>query len=856
MSFHAKSVEETFIELATSENGLSSDEAKRRLKIYGENIISGKHKRTTLAILIDQFKNFILWLLFIAAGVAFLIGNTIDAIAILIACGISILSGFILEYKADSSLRALQALIAPNAVVIRNGSYKVIEARYLVPGDIMIVEEGAKVPADGRIIESHGLEVNEALLTGESLPIEKKNVLLAPNTPIYQRSNMVYSGTLIVKGRGKAVVTATGDKTEFGTITSTLSDVESEKTTMQVALDDLGKKVSILAFGIIIFFVVIGLLQGMPFGELAILAISLAVAAVPEGLLTLLTIILALGVRRMVEKKALVRSLHAVETIGAVTTLVVDKTGTITEGKFQLTSIYENDKLQDISSLKKESKALIYGSLCNTANITEQGVVGDEIDSAIIKAAISAGVDVTTLRKNKQVAFFPFDSEKKYMASIHVIEGRHIGIIKGAPESILARCSRIEKNGAIRSFRDKKESYKILESLTENGMRVIGIAYKEVRTLKEKEIEKDLVFLGFLAFSDRPRPEIKDTLNICKHAGISVIMLTGDNLKTAFSIGKEIGLTDKSDEAVEWSEINDLSEDELKEKLKKIKIVARSTPLAKLRIVETLIKNGEIIAVTGDGINDAPALKKAHVGVVMGSGSDVSKEAGKLILLDDNFATLVSAVEHGRLVFHNIISFIKFQFTTNFALLGLFAITFVGSFFRTIPLLLTPIQILFINIVMDGPPALALGFEKALTDVLKEKPRKERTIISKETMISIGLSTIVMLLVMVFVYLYYANSEKMLTAAFLTFSFLQLFNALNCRFTHASFYMNPYSNPYIFIAVGVMALLLVAIVYVEPLQTIFQTKAIELFDWLVIIVASAAILVFEEIRKRFFLRTC
>ncbi len=850
--FHSKSADEVLYELASSYDGIAEEEARKRFLKYGENVITNTHKRSTIDIFLNQFKNFIIWLLFIAAGIAYYIGHLIDALAILIACLISVIFGFILEYRADSSLRALQALTAPKAVVIRNGKHTIIDAKDIVPGDILILEDGMKVAADARIIENYGLEINESILTGESLSVQKTKKQLQEETPIHAHANMVYSGTLVIKGHGKAVVVATGNKTEFGKIASALSEVEGERTVLQIALDDLGKKISIFSIIIIFLLITFGALKGMTIADLAILGISLAVASVPEGLLTVLTIIVALGVRKMAEQKALVRSLGAVETVGKVTTLIVDKTGTITEGRFALSSIYTNNTNYDAREFEDNNKILLFASLCNTAKITEKGLVGDEIDKAILTTAASCSIDIENIKKTKPLAFFPFNDETKSMTGIFDINKRKIAIVKGAPELLLTRCSSIESDGKVSQLRNRKEIVRVLNDLTEKGMRVIGVAYNEVKTIKEKETADSLIFLGLLAFSDRPRIEAKPTVQICKDAGISIIMLTGDNLKTAFSIGKEIGLLSEINEAVEWNSIKDLSTEQLHKRLKEIKIVARSTPLAKLKVVETLIEHDEIIAVTGDGVNDAPALKKAHVGVVMGSGSDVSKEAGSLVLLDDNFATLVSAVEQGRQVFHNILSFIKFQFTTTFAMLTLFIITF----FLSIPSLLTPIQILFINIVMDGPPALALGLEKALVDVLKEKQRKDRNIFSNDVILSMLGSILFMLLIMGTIYLLYENSEKLLTATFITFSFLQLFNALNCRFSHSSFYTDPGSNPYIFASIFVMIAILVAVVYVPELQIIFNTQTLELFDWFFIIVASATILVFEEIRKAVFFKVC
>lgn len=863
--FHSQPIEKVFKELKSSDNGLGETEVLERLKEYGENSISESHKRTALDIFINQFKNFLIWLLFLAAGIAYFIGHMLDAIAILIACIISIIFGFALEYRADASLRALKELAVPKALVMRDGKHRLIDAKNLVPGDVVTIEEGNKVPADGRIIYEYDLETNEAILTGESAVVAKSKELVPENAAIHEKRNIVYSGTLVTKGRARIIVIAIGNESEFGKIASALAKVESEETVLQIALDDLGKKVSIISFVIILVLVGVGIFKGLALAELAILAISLAVATVPEGLLTVLTIILALGVRRMAEKNALIRSLHAVETIGNVTMLVVDKTGTITEGRLQLSTIYQNSVFHNLNTSRgmhsTAPNALLCATYCNTAKITDEGIIGDELDTAIIDAAMKkyGNASIAELRQKKAVAFFPFTSEKKLMSGVYEIEHKRLLISKGAPEVILSKCNRIEINGKIEKLANKAEMLKALGDLTSRGMRVIGVGYKEARSLKEEETEQELVFLGFLGFMDKPRLEAKGTIDVCKNAGVSVLMLTGDNLGTALRIGKDIGLVENEDETVEWNELKDLSKKMLAEHMKNIKIVARSTPLAKLRIVEALIECGETIAVTGDGVNDAPALKKAHVGVVMGSGSDVSKEAGSLVLLDNNFATLVSAVEHGRSIFHNIIAFIRFQFTTTFAMFGLFISTFLISFFMPIAPLLNPIQILFINIVMDGPPALALGLEKGIVDVLKEKPRRNKEILSKDILISISTSAMFMLLVLTGVYIYYSGNvsqQTLLTIIFLTFSFLQLFNALNCRFSHTHFYTSPTSNPYVFLSVLAMGVVLVAIVYEPWLSSIFGVVPLALADWYVVLIASATILLFEEIKKYMMVIRC
>jgi Ca2+-transporting ATPase len=852
MEFHSTDYENVLTELRTTANGLDSEEIRKRQEEYGLNVISGRHKRTVLDILIDQFKNFLILLLIAAAGVSFLIGHTLDAIGISAAICLSVIFGFILEYKADESMRALQAMQAPKAIAIRAGKTVVVDAIDLVPGDIIHLEEGEKIPADCRVMDESGLQVNEAPLTGESISVMKNQKPVPENAPISERTSMLYAGTFVVQGNGTAVVVFTGDKTELGKIAAKLSEIESEETVLKKSLDDLGKKVSIASIAAILVLFAIGIVQEKSITDLFVLGISLAVAAVPEGLLTVLTIILALGVKRMAQEKALVRKLNAVETLGNASVIVVDKTGTITQGKMALTYIYEAGKTCAASEIPEKSKILEYSSYCNSAKITDKGIVGDEMDRAVLHSAEMRGLNIGKITAVKKLAFYPLDSVRKRMSAVVEIKGEKIAMVKGAPEIILDLSESIEYDGNAKKMTKeyRADVHKKINEMASEGARLLAVAYKKTSSVKENEVEKGLVFLGLMAFSDPVRAESYETLKAAAKAGIKVIMLTGDNMKTAITIGREVGLLDGEGKAVEWRTIAKMTDDEIKNELNELRIIARSTPLSKLKIVELLIEKGEIVVVTGDGVNDALALKKAQVGVVMGSGTDVSKEAGNLVLLDDNIATLVAAIAYGRTIFNNIINFIRFQFTTNLAMLALFFI----SFFANLPYLLTPVQILFINIVMDGPPALALGFERATKDVLLEKPRKNKNILSPNLAKSITITSAFMVLVTLAVYFYYANHapELALTATFSVFVMMQLFNALNCRFSKEHFFHNPMANIYVFAAVILLFGLMVAINNVSDLEMVFSTTQMPLSGWILVTLAASTVLVFEEIKKAAF----
>ncbi len=845
---HSRPFEDVLSEFRSSQNGLSMRDASERLQQYGSNTLSSGHKRTALDILISQFKNFIFFLLLGAAGLSFFIGHVEDSIAILFAVALSTAFGFFLEYKADQSLRALQNLTQPQCKVIRDGNTLQTDSSHLVVGDVIVVEEGDKVPADARIIESYDLEANESQLTGESQVVKKHKFPVAEDAPISERTCMIYSGSFITKGKGIAVVCATANASELGKIASALKDVEAEATVLQQSLDDMGKKVSFLSIGIVFFFLAIGVYQGREWTELFVLSISLVVAAVPEGLITVLTIILAIGVRTMAKNNALVRKLNCVETLGTATMIIVDKTGTVTEGKMSLTSVYENGRVKKVEELDSRDVLINYAVLCNSAQYSEEGFVGDEMDKSILFAANSIGINVKALIDLSPLAFFPLTSQNKRMSFIYALHGKQIAVIKGAPEVLLSHCTDYNEDAKEKRLSSEKraEFEHVLDTLVSDGKRVLALTYKYVESTKENELKESLTFLGFLIFSDPVRTQASQTVSLAKTAGISMMMLTGDNLKTAAFIGREIGLIKDPKEAAEWKSLEHLSEEKLVEHLKSLKIIARSTPLSKLKVVELLIKQGEIVAVTGDGVNDAPALKKAHVGVVMGSGTEVSKEAANLVLLDDNISTLINAIKYGRVVFDNIINFIRFQFTTNIATLILFFLSFFGG----LPYLLTPIQILFLNLFMDGPPALALGFEKESRDVLKEKPRKERNIMSRNLLASIFVSSIWMVAVTIGVYFHFVGTGLELTAAFCTFVFLQLFNSLNCRFSSSPFWHKPLNNPYIFAAFFIMAGILLIILQIPELQGVFETTALSLEALGIVIGAASSILFLEEFKKR------
>ncbi|MEW6528828.1 MAG: cation-transporting P-type ATPase [Candidatus Micrarchaeota archaeon] len=871
--FYSLSISETFENLKTNEDGLCEHEAQRRLAIYGLNEVGKGKRRTLIELLGEQFKNYLLILIIIAGVISYFIGHTIDAIAMGFVVILNVFFGMLLEYRADKSMDELKKLTDTNVVVRREGKKKIIESCFLVPGDVIFVDEGVKVPADARIITEYGLEINEASLTGESLPVKKSTEKTAQQAPLAERKCMLYTGSFVARGNAIAVVTATGQKTEFGGIEKTLSEVSKERTVLEKTIIEVGKTITFASVTIVAILFAVGIIfSKWTVGDLLIYSISLMVAAVPEGMITFLTIILAIGVKNMANEKALARKLKAVETLGNITFIASDKTGTITKGKMTLVKIYQS-KIKDIAELRGTEKILHYSYLCNSAHLTEHGVVGDETDCALLTAGISKGRDIIKIRQDaEKISFKSFDSVKKAMSGIFRINGKEIAIIKGAPETILTMCSVCEggsedenndKNENRREINEitqaqKDEIHANLTNLTEAGMRVIAIAYgKPVNGVVP---EKGLVFLGFLAFYDPIRDGVKEAIAAYKSAGIRVIMMTGDNLVTAKKIAHEIGLdqldgkgnSDKiGNKIANWSELAHMNDTELDKALKTISVIARATPASKLRIVERLVKQGEIIAVTGDGINDAPALKKAHVGVVMGSGTDVSKEVADVVLMDDNFATLEKAIEFGRGIKRNIINFLKFQITTNFALI-LLSIPFVVGI-----KIFEPIHILWINLVIDGPPALTLGLEKPSKDIMKEKPRKNLSLIDMEFIAGVTHMTIYIAVLSILIYFYYSkvNPEIAITAMFTAFVFMQIFNALNCRSAHERFYTSLFSNKWLVIALVCAALFQLTIVYNGLLREFFKIVPLPVSDLVAMFLVSASVLLVGEARKfPFFLK--
>ena len=739
---HSKTVEQVLKELKTTDKGLSQQEAEERLKQYGLNEIKEGKKISPWQIFINQFKSIVIWILIVATIISAFLGEYIDAIVILAIIILIAVFGFFEEYRAEKAIEALKKLVSLNATVIRDGKKTEIDARHLVIGDIIVLETGDKVPADSRLIEVFNLQAQEAALTGESVPVSKNTKELPEKTPIADIKNMVFAGTIIVSGRAKAVVAATGMKTEIGKIATLIEEVKPESTPLQKKMDQLGRWLGAVIICIAVVIFIVGLLvHKAPLLKMLLVAVSLAVAAVPEGLPAVVIISLALGTQRMLKRNALVRRLPSVETLGSTTVICTDKTGTLTVNEMTVKKLFVNGRIIDVSGVGYGTKGqflykgkqagiddiellLKIGALNNNAELKDNGIIGDPTEGALVVSAAKAGLIKEELEiEYKRVDEIEFTSERKMMTTIHKHHGERLAFVKGAPEVVLKLCNYIDINGKAKKLTEseKREILDVNHEFANEALRVLGFAYK---TLLDTESEKNLIFVGLQGIIDPPREEVKSAIEKCRKAGVKVIMITGDHEITAKAIAQEIGLSGKAITGHHLDEIKNL-EDWVED----IAIFARVNPEHKIKIVDALKKKGHIVAMTGDGVNDAPALKKADIGIAMGiTGTDVSKEASSMILTDDNFASIVNAIEEGRGTYDNIRKYFAYLISGN---IGEIFIIFLGIIFG-LPLPLTATQILLINLVTDGLPALALSADPFEPNVMSRRPRKQDEPIYKD----------------------------------------------------------------------------------------------------------------------------
>lgn len=847
------SVEEVYGKLESGGDGLSPAAAESRLEKYGRNEIESKKKISPLTIFVSQFKDFLILLLILAAAVAVIAGELVDGVLIMIIVLLNAVFGFVQEYKAEKNIEELRKLSPLKARVLREGNEVEVDSKVLVPGDVILLGEGDGVPADARLLEARDLKTDESSLTGESVGVSKETKAVDKDTILAERSNMVYKGTSVVRGRGKVVVVGTGMNTELGRIARDIEEIKEEKTPFQRRLDKLGKKIGFAIILIALFVAVVSLLTSeASIIEIMLIAIALGVAAIPEGLPAVITLSLAMGTKRMAERNALVRKLPVAEGLGSVDVICTDKTGTLTESIMTVRKIFYNNTFFDVSgegySLDgkfsrdgievTESDVvpiLRAGLLCNDARPGLDGsggkkFLGDPTEIALLVSAMKAGLDKDVLLKEyPRIDEVPFNSQRKMMTTVHEIDGSRIAFTKGAPEIVLDCCDRIYENGKVVKLTTEKKK-KVLEKNSElagGALRVIALAYKEDPA--GEDIESSLVFLGLQGMIDPPRSEVRQAIEDCHTAGIRVVIVTGDNLLTAQAISREIGIEAK---AMEGKEIDGLSENELQQVVEEVGIFARVSPSHKLLILQALKRNGHIVAMTGDGVNDAPALKAADVGVAMGiRGTDVSKQTADMILLDDNFATIRDAIEEGRRIFDNVRQFVTYLLSYNLAEV---ITVFVASlpFLVGKPLIaLTAVELLWINLLTDGLPALALGVDPPVPGIMRRKPRsKKEGVINKEMWQSIAFIGVTMSILILA--LFYLNDplNNLIKAQTMAFTSLVVFELVGVQAIRARQRLSFLSNKYLIVALAASLLLQLAVLY-TGLNTYFNVVPLALGDW-------------------------
>ncbi len=870
------------------DQGLSGNEARNRLEEFGFNELSEGKRISPVAIFLNQFKDFMVLVLMAATLISGLLGEYLDAVTIIAIIVLNGVLGFVQEFRAERSLRALKALSAPTAKVIRDGIVQQLPASELVPGDIVVLESGDRIPADVRWIEAASLYVEESALTGESVPVNKHTDPLAEqDVPLGDQRNLGFMGTMVTRGTAKAVVIRTGMRTEMGKIADLIQHTESAATPLQHRLEQLGKILIAAALGLTVMVVVAGIVHGQPAYGMFLAGVSLAVAAIPEGLPAIVTIALALGVQRMIKRKAIVRKLPSVETLGCASVICSDKTGTLTQNKMTVTHLWLGGKMLEVTGTGYEPhgdiidrgkpvdvrkdlmlrRLLHISVLCNNAVLQETQpepkkkkaketfqpewqVKGDPTEGALAVLGAKAGITPKSLGDlYGRVGEIPFDSERKRMSVIVRHQGGHLLYSKGAPDVLIQHCSYILWDDKVVPFTAtlKQKVMAANEGMAKAALRVLGLAYRELKSADQREeesLENGLIFVGLTGMIDPPRSEVKEAILKCRHAGIRTVMITGDHQATAEAIARQLGMIPENGLSMNGQQLSSLTDDELDAKVDQIYVYARVAPEHKLRIVKSLQRKGHVVAMTGDGVNDAPAIKAADIGIAMGiTGTDVSKEASALVLSDDNFATIVAAIEEGRGIYENIRKFIRYLLASNVGeIMTMFIAMMMG-----LPMPLVPIQILWVNLVTDGLPAMALGVDQTEKDLMLQKPRSSRENIFARRLgwkiisrgILIGICTLAS-----FVIVLKDNPGdpatlvKAQTVAFATLVMAQLIHVFDCRSSRSIFHRNPLQNKYLVVAVISSILLLIGVLYIKPLQPIFKTVELGWQDWILVLVAA------------------
>lgn len=877
MKFHEMRQEDIEQSLNTNyQEGLSTDDVEKRRKQFGYNQLEEAEKQSALLLFFSQFKDFMVLVLLAATLISGLLGEYIDAIAIIAIVLINGFLGFFQERKAERSLQALKELSAPQVSVLRDGKWVKVVSKEVIIGDIIRFGSGDRIGADVRLIETNNLEIEESALTGESVPVAKStNPVNGENMSLGDLENMAFMGTMVTRGNGIGVVTSIGMKTAMGQIADMIQKAETMITPLQRKLEELGKILISVALVLTALVVGIGVIQGHDMYTMFLAGVSLAVAAIPEGLPAIVTVALSLGVQRMIKKKAIVRKLPAVETLGCASVICSDKTGTLTQNKMTVTHLWSGGRTWTVTGTGYEpdgqfysgeqrvtphsenalQQLLTFGMICNHAELVtreENFVVdGDPTEGALLVAGLKAGLSRESLQKKFTIIKeFPFDSTRKMMSIIVVDQnGKHFSVTKGAPDVLVGKSESILWEGRLQ-YKSTEIFQKVEEAISEmssNALRNIAIAYKplnerSIEGIKENDIEEGVTFIGLQGMIDPPRPEVKQAVKECRAAGIKTVMITGDHILTAKAIAKQLGILKNKDRVLDGKALNQMEVHELEEIVEEVSVFARVSPEHKLKIVKALQNRGHVVAMTGDGVNDAPAIKSSDIGVAMGiTGTDVAKESSSLVLLDDNFATIKSAIQEGRNIYENIRKFIRYLLASNVGeiLVMLFAMLLA------LPLPLVPIQILWVNLVTDGLPAMALGLDKPEDDVMKRKPRHP-----KEGVFARGLGWKVVsrgfliggVTLLAFMLSYKTHPDHLAyaqTVAFATLVMAQLIHVFDCRSEVSVFSRNPFGNMYLVWAVLSSLVLMLLVIYIPSLQPIFHTVPIVLKDWFLIIGLSS-----------------
>jgi len=865
------------------EKGLTQEEASKRLKDFGLNELRKEKGITALEIFAGQFKSFLIVILIFASEISLLLGEITDAAVIFSIVVLNAILGFAQEYRAEKALEALKKLAAPRAKVMREGKDSIIQAREVVPGDIILLETGDCVAADARVIEAMNLTIEESLLTGESVPSPKVVEALPKDIPLADRENMAYSGTLVTYGRGRGVVVATGMETEFGKIAAHIQEAKEEPTPLQLRLRSLGILLAVLVLVISAIVFAIEIFAGEPILESFMMAVALAVSAVPEGLPAVVTVALALGVRKMSRRNAIVRRLASVETLGCTTVICSDKTGTLTKDEMTVKRIFVNDQYFEITGAGYEPEGQFFrqrdsidpekerglslllkiGCLCNHTSLDERdgwSIIGDPTEGALLTVAAKAGIRRDELLKEHPIsAEIPFDSLRMRMTTIHEIDGKSVAYVKGAPEILLELSNSVYRDGKVKEL-SKDEKGRILAAVKDmaaDALRVLAFAYREIPSGMEfssKETERDLVFVGIGGMIDPPRAEVKGAIAKCKQAGIRAVMITGDHGLTAQAIAEDIGLLEKNGRVTAGVDLDKMNDEELEREVESASVYARTSPEHKVRILEALKRRGHIVAMTGDGVNDAPAVKGADIGISMGiKGTDVTREASDMILADDNFATIVQAVEEGRGIYDNIRKFIRLLVSTNLDEILLVA----GATLLGLPLPMLPIQILWVNVISDGLPALALSFDPYEKDIMERKPRSPKEGIFHGMLAFVLAAAIIDFLAEMALLIYWGNTAfvslpRIRTIIFTSTVLFELFFVFNCRSEKRSvFRTNVFENKKLVLATLLSLTLQLAVIYLPFFQTVFKTVPLNASDWLIILpLSSLGLLILPEIFMR------